>query len=58
MRQTLQTFPLVRGAVTHDGIQARYCLDVELMSLQDSQVVISLVKDTLELVLNQVRQSP
>ncbi len=58
MQQALQTFPMVRGAVTHDGIQARYCLDLEHLLPQDAQVAISLVKDTLELVLNQVRQSP
>ena len=51
----LQTFPAAKGAVTHDAGKARYCIDLENLSSEDATALIEKVRNTINIVLEQVR---
>ncbi len=55
VQQTLQTFPAVQGAVTYDGGKARYCLSLDGLDATEARLAIEQVRNTIELVLLQLR---
>jgi len=55
VQQALQTFPTAKGAVTYDHGKARYCLDLEGMTAVEAKVMIDQVRNTIDLVLSQLR---
>jgi len=55
VQQTLQTFTAVQGAVTYDAGKARYCLALDGLDASEAKFMIEHVRDTIELVLLQLR---
>ena len=55
VQQTLQTFTAVQGAVTYDAGKARYCLSLDGLDAATAKLTIEQVRNTVELVLLQLR---
>lgn len=55
IQQTLQTFPAVNGAITHDQGKARYCINLQGMTAEQAKLLISQIHNTIDLVLIQIR---
>jgi hypothetical protein len=55
IQETLQTFPAVQGAITFDGGKARYCVSLAGFEGTEARILIERIRDTIDLVLTQLR---